>query len=937
MIEAAGSPTLRGRTILKFSVHRNDGDHAPAHLRRKIADLRSWREYYIELGDVAAPDTVASLAGALGDPVVERVDVNVPLDVNQVLVTYKSGIVDNENDSIVALCSLLGVHAVAAKVAMAYASEHRELITVINAEACNHTIEELHSSEPVFDSLLPHGQYLPAETYDLRQVTENQLEAIGHANGRVLELDKMHAVRDIQSQLDLPFVTDVMLEALDARWSDHCSHTTWKSLGNLLGYLVEAARATQNPNIISMFHDNAGIWDFYDGYAIAVKAETHNGPSAVSAYFGQLTKLGGVLRDILGTGLGADPIGSFEYTATGLAESPSPIVGRPTPKQIAHETIRAIKEYGNTFGVPMMWSHMTFHDDYRAKPFALGGSIGLIPTAQAQKGKPLPGDHVMLIGGLTGNDGIHGASGSSAGAVMDATSVQIGSPLEEIKFREAILVLRDAGCIRAITDLGAAGLNSAIGEMGEDTGVWMNTALVPLKTGGLPMWRILLSESQERMALAIAPEKLLETRDILERYEVRATVIGRFTNSEHYCVVHDADLLEKHVVEMDIDNIPQAREVGFDLPYDILSYQPPQISVGPPQTSWRTESEWPTLDLAGFAKIAESIVGDLELADQSYASLQYDSSVQGRTYYGPTVGERYVPTGYYAQRPVYGHPGAIVLNTAFNPWLYEAHPVLAARQHFLSIISGQVLAGVAITDVCLCDNFYTPHLEHNWQNWLAAMVHELAALSEQFRTPFISGKDSSAGSTHTDEGVVSVPPAVFLSALGKVPSADVLRTETWQREGNLLVRVGLSTPSLAGTIVARVLDVEANDVDDVSSRDGFAYISSLQQLSLHDVPSGRILGAGGLFGAAVLGTLASDIGVEFHEPANGFEELLKEHRVGALIEVPPDRVGDLSPDLSPVVVGRLCGEGPSIRVGETELFPQSLVQRWTQAFEKELS
>ena len=292
------------------------------------------------------------------------------------------------------------------------------------------------------------------ETFDLRSLDDKELEELGRAGGRSMELDKMQRARDIQLELGTDPVSDVLLEALDARWSDHCAHTTWKSLDNLLKRLINAAKDTNNPNIVSMFHDNAGIWDFYDGYGLAIKAETHNGPTAVSAYFGQLTKLGGVLRDILGTGLGADPIGSFEYTATGLPESPSPIKGRPTPKQIANETIRAIKEYGNTFGVPMLRSHMTFNDDYRAKPFALGGSVGLIPNKYAQKGNPRPGDYVVLIGGLTGNDGIHGASGSSAGAVMDSTSVQIGSPLEEIKFREAIVELRDNDCLQAITDLG---------------------------------------------------------------------------------------------------------------------------------------------------------------------------------------------------------------------------------------------------------------------------------------------------------------------------------------------------------------------------------------------------------------------------------------------------------------------------------------------------
>jgi phosphoribosylformylglycinamidine (FGAM) synthase-like enzyme len=933
MIEAPGN----GSTVLKFSVRRIDGDAAAAHLRKRIPDLRSWREYYVELAEEPSPELAQQLAEAFANPVIETVTVNETLAPGCVQVTYKRGIVDNENDSIVALCALVGVQALAAKVATAYASEDPNLAAFIGAEACNHTIEELHDVEPEFDSLLPQGRYEPVRRYDLRPMDEVALIDLGRENGRVLELDKMHAVRDIQLQLDLPYVTDVMLEALDARWSDHCAHTTWKSLGNLLKRLIDAARASGNPNIVSMFHDNAGIWDFYDGWGIAFKAETHNGPSAVSAYFGQLTKLGGVLRDILGTGLGADPIGSFEYTATGLPSSPSPIEGRPAPTQVAHETIRAIKEYGNTFGVPMMWSHMTFHDAYRAKPFALGGSIGLIPIEHAQKGTPQPGDHVVLIGGLTGNDGIHGASGSSAGAVMDATSVQIGSPLEEIKFREAILALRDAGCIRAITDLGAAGINSAVGEMGESTGVWINTALVPLKTGELPMWRILLSESQERMAMAIAPDRMQEARHILQQHEVRTTVIGRFTSDHCYTVVHDDDLTEKHVMEFDVTQLPEAREVGFSLPYDVLSYLPAQLPVGFAEPVSVTATQWPELTTQSLPQLVSQMVADLELADQSYAALQYDSSVQGRTLYGPHLGERFVPSGYYAQRPVYGHPGALIFNTSFNPWLYGANPVLAARQHFLSILAGQVLAGSAIGDVCLCDNFYTPHLETNWENWLSGMVIELATLSELFGVPFISGKDSSAGSTDTDEGVVSVPPAVFLSALGKVPDAAQLRPEVWTKPGNLLVRIGVSTPSLAGTVADRVFGTSATDVDDVDVSGARSFITSLAALSLAHAPSGRLLGTGGIIGACVLGSLASGLGVELDVPAEGLQGLVQEHRIGALVEVPQALLSEIPPALSPVIVGHIVDNGGRVRVDGVELLTDDAIARWSQTFEEELA
>jgi phosphoribosylformylglycinamidine (FGAM) synthase-like enzyme len=278
-----------------------------------------------------------------------------------------------------------------------------------------------------------------------------------------------------------------------------------------------------------------------------------------------------------------------------------------------------------------------------------------------------------------------------------------------------------------------------------------------------------------------------------------------------------------------------------------------------------------------------------------------------------------------------------VLNTAFNPWLFEANPVLATRQEFVSVIAGQVLAGVAVEDICLCDNFYTPNAGDGWENWLAAMVDELAKLSSRFRTPFISGKDSSAGSTETDEGVISVPPAVFLTALGKIPDVARLRTEVWQEPGNVLVRIGPRTSSLAGTVAARVLNAQANDVDDIDTQEAYDYISALQRLSALDAVSGRVINAGGVFGALVLGSLASDLAVNLEVPVEGLQSLLEEHRLGALIEVPADRVDAIPADLSPVVIGTLTSDGPGIRAAGVELLSQQVIDAWSQSFVKELS
>jgi phosphoribosylformylglycinamidine (FGAM) synthase-like enzyme len=910
--------------ILKYTVHPRPGAGDPVARHHRdttgLPDLRVWRDYYVEVDESPTDEAVERLKDALGDRITETVHTGEPIHPGRMVqVAYKRGIVDNENDSIVALCRLLGVHATAAKVATTYESARPELAERVLQHFVNPNIEELHEAEPVYETLHPYGEAAPPRVYDLVAMSEDELAAVGVEDGRNLTLDQMKILQQAQAELSLPHVTDVLIESADARWSDHCLHTTWRSLGDLLSNLKAASRQASNPNVVSMFDDNAGVWAFYDGWAIALKGETHSGPSAVSAYFGQLTKLGGVLRDILGTGLGADPIGSFEYTATGPTDQRTPIPGRPSHKQIGLETIRAIKEYGNTFGVPMMMSHMTFHSAYRAKPFALGGSIGLIPEAVAHRGEPQPGDNLLLIGGLTGNDGIHGASASSAGSEMDEAAVQIGSPLEQVKFRQAIIDLRDASCLRALTDVGGAGLNSAVGEIGDPDGVWVNTALVPLKTAGLPTWRILLSESQERMILAIPLDRLATAREILDRHAVRHTVVGRFTDSGRFTVAHLPEVSESAVVTADPATLPDDGGTGFSVPYELLDYRPPRQEAPSPVPPARGPGEWPRVDRDELVALAPLIMGDPEVASQRFASSQYDTTVQGQTAYGPDSGERHVPTSYWAATPLAGSSAAVVFSMAFNPWLFEVDPVRATRQTFLRVLEKQVLAGVGLRDICLCDNFYTPHLEPDGHAWLVAMVDELSQLVETFGTPLISGKDSSAGSVVTPDGVVSVPPAVFLSAVGKVPDRQLLRPNEWRAAGNLLVRIGPDCPSPAATVAGRALGTPPADLDQVDLPHYYDYLVALASIRNGTIASGRPIGAGGTLACVALGTLAADLGAEINAAGDDYHWLLEEHRCGAIVEVSEPALSNLPPELNPRVIGSLTPNGGVFRLGHGEL------------------
>jgi phosphoribosylformylglycinamidine synthase len=271
-----------------------------------------------------------------------------------------------------------------------------------------------------------------------------------------------------------------------------------------------------------------------------------------------------------------------------------------------------------------------------------------------------------------------------------------------------------------------------------------------------------------------------------------------------------------------------------------------------------------------------------------------------------------------------------VFVTAFNPWLSELHPVRALRQSFLSLLAGQTLAGVDLADICVCDNFYTPHLTEHWAAWLVAMVDELAALVRRFGVPVISGKDSSAGSTHTDEGIVSVPPAVFLSGLGKVPDHRTLLPEAWTGAGGLLVRVGPATPSAAGTVAARVLGAGGGVPDEVPLDAAERFLTALR--ARHGLlRSGTRIGAGGVAAQLVTGALATGLGVELDPSAAGLEALFAEHRLAALVEMDRADLASLPADLNPVVVGRLTSDG-GITADGTDLLTPAVRHAWTNAF-----
>jgi phosphoribosylformylglycinamidine synthase len=708
-------------------------------------------------------------------------------------IAYRPAVTDPETPSILAGARALGE----ASLEFARLSRRYQFWGLGESEArgiaarflYNHVVERIREPNEILTTLRPAGNPDPVATISFLNLSDDELVALSKARSWYAPLSQMKALQAHEKAQGRPH-TDAEIEILAQSWSDHCYHTTWKSLG-LLKRLSEATARINHPLVVSSFKDNAGGMEFYEDWVVTIKGETHNFPSSIAPFGGIATKHGGVIRDSLGFGKGGYPIGGSTVMGTmdpRISEVPP---GALHPQLIVSESIRATSYYTNPMGIPMMHPIYRIHPGY-AKCFALGHSLGLIPKKYALKETPRPGDVALLIGGATGRDGIHGATASSTGMTgetlqKESAAVQIGHPITERRFTSAIPVLRDQECLRSITDLGAGGISCAVGEMAAETGVRIDLDTVPLKDTSLSAWEILLSESQERMLLAVPPEKVAEATAILDRYEVGYSFLGHFTDSGRLeAIWHGQKVVDLEMVFLweacPIDPLPVA--------WSPRELQPLQI----PEP--HTEAEW--------AAAVRGVVGHYHCADQSAAGCRFDTTVQGRTAVGPYGGKNHrMPTNVYVSAPLRGKPYGMISTLAFNPFYGEIDPAGLARLMIIEAITKAVAAGADYREMVLCDNFYTPRVRPETAWDLREMVETISGMSVALGVPFISGKDSSSGTFETEGRRIDVPPTLVVATMGRLPDVARVVSKEFKRPRNRLILVGrVDCEALGGSVYA---------------------------------------------------------------------------------------------------------------------------------------
>jgi phosphoribosylformylglycinamidine synthase subunit PurSL len=788
-------------------------------------------DLYFLRGDLSATDLRRLAVELLVDPIVEGYylqPIHAPPRAGgpalAVEVGYLPGVTDPVADNLLRRARLMGIGGLeATATGKRYAFEDSlsrdDLHTIARELLCNDVIQS-YSLEPIRPAFVPHAEpSTRVETVPLQNLTGRELTRLSTERVLSLSLAEMQAIRDEFARLGRE-PTDVELETLAQTWSEHCQHKTFKAEiaytcqgglarvlpagsrpeppyeeripGLLRNYIRAATETLARPWVRSAFEDNAGIIDFDDDFEVSFKVETHNHPSALEPFGGANTGVGGVIRDVLG--VSHRPIANTDVLCFGPGDLlPGEIpAGALHPQRIAQGVVAGIEDYGNKMGIPTVSGAILYDRDYAANPLIYCGCVGLAPKGSHRR-DPQPGDLCVALGGRTGRDGLHGATFSSAelthetGATVGSV-VQIGDPIVEKAVLEAVMIARDERLYTAITDCGAGGFSSAVGEMGSQVGADVELQDVRLKYPGLRPWEIWLSEAQERMVLATPPDNLPRLQAICDGLDVEWTVIGRFTGDKRLTVRYGGQL----VADLDMHFLHNGWSTGTMR----AVWTPPDFPE--PELELRTD----------LTPILLKMLAHPDVASKEAVIRRYDHEVQGATVVKPLVGVASDgPSDAAVLKPLEtGGWQGVAIGCGINPHYGRVDPYAMAWAAVDEALRNLVCVGADPDRVALLDNFCwgNPRLPDRLGRLVRAAqgCHDAAIA---YGAPFISGKDSLNNEYIDPQGEKkAVPPTLLISSLGSVPDVRQAVTMDLKEVGNQLYIVGETRAELGGSLYHRL-------------------------------------------------------------------------------------------------------------------------------------
>ncbi len=788
-----------------------------------------------------------------------------------------------------------------------------QLRTIAAKLLANPVIEDVHFGAHTPPEVHGHAQPFQLVEVPLRDLSNDQLEKLSVDGDLFLNLTEMRAIQDYFRKLGRE-PRDVELEMIAQTWSEHCVHKTFRSdvevtdragnvterFENLIKSTVfEATRKLAKPWCLNVFEDNAGVIEFDDDWAVCFKVETHNHPSAIEPYGGASTGIGGVIRDPLGTGLGAWPVANTDVFCFGPPEIPAEQVptGVLHPRRVMRGVVGGVRDYGNRMGIPTVNGAVYFDERYLGNPLVFCGTVGRIPVDKCKKRTPAPGDRILVVGGRTGRDGIHGATFSSgelthAHETEFSHAVQIGNAITEKKVLDTIMQAQGLGLFSCITDCGAGGLSSAVGEMGEQIGAEVHLDRVPLKYAGLTYDEIWISEAQERMVLAVPPEKLDRAMQIFTAENVEATDIGHYgTDDRKLRLFYEGT----EVGELDMGFLHD----GCPRPTKQAVYE--KVATPTPAPPARED----------YSDALLKILAAPNVASKEWIIRQYDHEVQGASVLKPLVGATEDGPGDAAVvRPVLGRAKGVAIGCGMNPTLGDLDPYHSALHAVDEALRNVTAVGGDPDRTAILDNFCWGNC--NKPDRMGSFVQAAKACRDAalaYQTPFISGKDSLNNEFQTDAGqTIAIPPTLLISAIAIVHDVSECVSMDLKQAGNAVFLVGNTRPELGGSHYLRALGLETgNDVPPVDLPASAATFRAIHAaIRAGTVRACHDLSEGGLAVAAAEMAFAGQLGVELdlqkvpydrafnkpdHQCAIGcVAKLFGESAGRFLVEVQPDKV-----------------------------------------------
>ena len=723
-------------------------------------------------------------------------------NVHTIEVTRKRGVMDPVDSTVVKGIKDLGLIARSVKTAKRFLIAGKittdQLETIASKVLANKIIEDVFIDK---DNLFYEGKnetvdyVFHKQELDILDADDEQLLEISEKGQMYLTVEEMKAVQKYFVILGRK-PTDVELETVAQTWSEHCMHKTFKGIidyngehiDNLLAKTVMKATSDLNKSwCVSVFKDNAGIIEFDENFNICFKVETHNHPSAIEPYGGANTGIGGVIRDTLGTGLGAKPILNTDVFCFGPLDMPQEEIPESVlhPKRIFKGVVSGVRDYGNRMGIPTANGSIFFDERYIGNPLVYCGNVGLIAKDKCEK-ESYKGDLILLVGGRTGRDGIHGATFSSVelsheSEMVSSGAVQIGDPIMERKVTDALLIALDRGLYNNITDCGAGGLSSAVGEMGEKLGAVVDLEKVPLKYDGLSYSEIWISEAQERMVLSVPLENMEEIRSVFEGENVEATFIGEFTGDKRLHLRYKGETVADIEMSFLHDGVPRTtRKATWHLP----SHKEPDIK-----------------EKNDYGEDLKKILSSWNVCSKEWVIRQYDHEVQGGSVLKPLVGvDNDGPGDACIVRPVLGSDKGVIVSNGMNPKYGDIDPYHMASSAIDEALRQVVSVGGSLEEVALLDNF-------SWGNTskpecLGGLVRASRGcydIALYYGTPFISGKDSLNNEFKTEDKTIAIPPTLLISAICVMPDVSKAISMDVKSPGNLIYIIGMTKNELGGS------------------------------------------------------------------------------------------------------------------------------------------